>query len=84
MEVNKEIIVGQGANDGRGKLKTDVLILSGGYKGKVKDMTDQVLFDQLVFDTSCKRWQMKKWKDECAALNFRYHDCQDRAFVMEW
>ena len=84
VEVNKEIIVGQGANDGRGKLKTDVLILSGGYKGKVKDMTDQVLFDQLVFDTSCKRWQMKKWKDECAALNFRYHDCQDRAFVMEW
>ena len=84
VEVNKEIIVGQGTNDGRGKLKTDVLILSGGYKGKVKDISERVASAQVVFDTSCKRWQLKKWKDACAALNIKYHDCQDGAFVMEW
>ena len=66
------------------KLKADVVILSNGAKINLKEMSDAVSFSQVVFDTSNKPWQVKKWKAECEAMNIAYHDCRDKALVMEW
>ena len=65
------------------KLKTDVVILSGA-KCNIKEVGGEFEFSQLVFDTSNKPWRVKKWKEECDSLHVKYHDCRNRAFVMEW
>ncbi|MCW3126244.1 MAG: hypothetical protein JWO03_1902 [Bacteroidetes bacterium] len=65
------------------KLKVDVLILSKGA-GSIRESSDHISFSQVVFDTSNRPKQIIKWIAECDELKIKYHDCRERAFVMEW
>lgn len=62
----------------------DVLIVSDGYSGTIAALKTCAVWSKMVFDTSLKPWQLKKWKEECEKAGIAYHDCTDKAFVLKW
>ena len=65
------------------KLKADVVILSGNTKNTIEAIKQSIDFKELVFDSSNKPYQVKKWKDDCEKMKIRYHDCRAHAFEMD-
>lgn len=65
-------------------INTDVIVVSSGYTGSIAMLHDYAHWRQLVFDTSVKPWQLKKWKEECDEAGLPYHDCTAKAFVLRW
>lgn len=44
----------------------------------IPDLTQIFSFQQLIFDTSNKKWVVEKWKKECQALNINYYDVAEK------
>ncbi len=65
-------------------LHVDVLIVSKGYTGTIAALRSCASWKVLVFDTSLRPWQLKKWKEECDAAGMAYHDCAESAFQLKW
>jgi competence protein ComEC len=64
------------------KLKVDVAILSDNVKIPIEDIVKEIDVPLLVFDTSNRPVQIKKWKESCGVLHIKYHDCREKAFEM--
>ena len=64
------------------KLKVDVAVLSGNVQISIDDIVKEIDVPLLVFDTSNRPVQIKKWKESCEALHIKYHDGKDKAFDM--
>jgi competence protein ComEC len=65
------------------KANVDVLILSGNPKLDLEEASKNIACKKLVFDTSNKPARMKKWLEQCLELHIDYHDCRERAFIMD-
>ena len=65
------------------KLKADVVILSGNTKNTIDEISQQIDFNEVVFDTSNKPVRIKHWMEECEKMKIRYYDCRDKAFEMD-
>ena len=76
--IDKELKVRQAA-----KLRADVVILSGNNKSTIDEIIKSIDLKELVFDSSCRPFQVKHWKEDCEKLKIKYHDCRDRAFEMD-
>ena len=73
--INKELKIRRTA-----KLKADIVIISGNNKSTIDEIMKCVDLRELVFDSSCRPHQVKKWKEDCEKLKIKYHDCRDKAF----
>ena len=73
--IDKELIGRQAA-----KLRADVVILSGNNKGTMDEILKSIDLKELVFDSSCRPYEVKKLKEDCEKLKVKWHDCRDSAF----
>ena len=66
------------------KLKVDLVILSHSpkvYLEKLKRLCD---FDEVIFDSSNKKWKVDYWKKDCAKMKIKYWDVLERgAYVKD-
>lgn len=68
---------------GEEKVKVDILLLRNTPKVKLKDLSQIIDFQLLVFDASNKRWRVDDWKAECDELGLDYYDVdEDGALVV--
>lgn len=77
---NKRILVpGPGTNFNAldQPVDVDIIILSGRVKSSVTLIQQSFRAKQYVFDGSCPRWKMQRWKNECDSLHLRRHSVQD-------
>lgn len=65
------------------RLKVDVVILSHNPKVYLENLKKIIDFDEVVFDTSNKRWRINYWKKDCEQLKLKYHDCAEYAYLRE-
>ncbi len=56
------------------KLKLDYIILSNNVYVDIADLVQLFDFKAIIFDSSNKPWRIKKWTEQCNALNISYHD----------
>jgi competence protein ComEC len=51
----------------------------------MQNLTQMFSFQQIIFDTSNKKWVVEKWKKECEALNINYYDVGEKgAWVLKF
>lgn len=62
------------------KLKADIVILSHSPQNTINEIAKRIDFKELVFDTSDRPFQVKRWIEECEKLKLKYHDCRNSAF----
>lgn len=66
------------------KLKVDLVIISHSPKIYLNELQKLFDFNEVVFDTSNKKWRVKKWKDDCAKLKIKFWDVSERgAYVKD-
>ena len=67
------------------KLKTDLVIISGNTKVSIPVLKKSIDFDEVVFDSSCKPANRKRWKKDCSNLNINYYDVNtEGAYVWDF
>jgi competence protein ComEC len=59
-------------------LLCNYIIIRESPKLNIQDLTQIYTFQQLVFDTSNKKWLVEKWKTECQKLNINYYDVSEK------
>jgi competence protein ComEC len=59
-------------------LLCNYIIIRESPRLNIQDLTQIFSFQQLVFDTSNKKWVVEKWKKECQKLNINYYDVAER------
>jgi competence protein ComEC len=60
------------------KLKVDLLILSHSPKVYLKNLKKMIEFDEVIFDSSNKKWKIDYWKKDCAEMKIKYWDVSER------
>ncbi len=70
-------------NSGR-KLKTDYLLIRGDPYLSIPDLAKNFDFERLIFDASCKPWDIDQWIEEAEELGVDYYSVKDQgAFIIE-
>ncbi len=65
-------------------VQADLVIVSGNPELNMEQLQQLVGDGQLVFDSSCPAWKIRKWKNECDGLHLRPHSvAEDGAFVFK-
>ncbi len=59
-------------------LSCNYIIIRESPQLNIQDLTQIFAFQQLIFDTSNKKWVVEKWKKECEALNINYYDVAEK------
>jgi competence protein ComEC len=65
------------------KLQVDIVILSYGARCAISDITRNIDFKEIVFDSSNKPSQIKRWVEDCKKIKIKYHDCGKKAFEID-
>ncbi len=60
------------------KLKVDLVILSHNPKVYLENLKKLIEFDELVFDSSNKKWKVDYWKKDCAKMKIKYWDVNEQ------
>ncbi len=60
------------------KLKIDLVILSHSPKVYLENLKKLVDFDEVVFDSSNKKWKVDYWKKDCSKMKIKYWDVTER------
>ena len=55
-------------------LSCHYIIIRESPRLNMRDLIQIFAFQQLIFDTSNKKWLVEKWKKECQELNINYYD----------
>jgi hypothetical protein len=63
------------------RLSLDAVIVSGNQRQQMALIRDMFETKRIIFDTSNKKWRIKKWKAECDAMHLPYYDVAEYAFV---
>jgi competence protein ComEC len=58
----------------KNKLKTDLVILSHSPKIYLNHLKKLVEFDEVIFDSSNKKWRIDYWKKDCTKMKIKYWD----------
>lgn len=56
------------------KIKVDFIIIQNNPNFKMEDISQNLLFEKIIFDTSNSQWKVEKWKTGCQELNIQYYD----------
>jgi competence protein ComEC len=54
------------------------IIIRGTPLLDIHNLTQMFSFQQIIFDTSNKKWVVEKWKKECEVLNINYYDVGEK------
>lgn len=66
------------------KLKIDLLILSHNPKIYLEQLEKLIDFDEVIFDSSNKKWKTERWKKDCAEMKIESWDVSEQgAFVRD-
>lgn len=72
-----------GADTPLNGLKVDILILTGNNRNEMAQMSQIIDANQIIFDTSNKKWRVDQWIKDCKEMRITYHDCRERAYVLD-
>ncbi len=56
------------------KLKVDLVILSHSPKVYLENLKKLIDFDEVIFDSSNKKWKVDYWKKDCEKMKIKYWD----------
>lgn len=56
------------------KMKVDFIIIQNTPNVKIKDISQNFIFEKIIFDTSNSQWKIENWKTDCQELNIQYYD----------
>lgn len=56
------------------KLKVDLVILSYSPKVYLENLKKLIDFDEVIFDSSNKKWKVDYWKKDCEKMKIKYWD----------
>ncbi len=66
------------------KLRTDYLVIRGDPYLSIPDLAKNFDFKRLIFDASCKPWNIDRWIEEAEELGVDYYSVKDEgAFIIE-
>ena len=66
------------------KLKVDLVILSHSPKVYLSELNKVVDFEEVIFDSSNKKWKIDYWKKDCAKMKINYWDVlQQGAYIRD-
>lgn len=60
------------------KLQVDLVILSHNPKVYLENLKKLIDIDEIVFDSSNKKWRIDYWKKDCAKMKIKYWDVSER------
>ncbi len=60
------------------KIKVDLVILSHSPKAYLENLKKLIDFDEVIFDSSNKKWKVDYWKKDCEKLKIKYWDVLER------
>lgn len=60
------------------KLKVDLVILSHSPKVYLENLKKLIDFDEVVFDSSNKKWKVDYWKKDCEKMKIKYWEVNDK------
>jgi len=70
-------------NTGR-RFRTDYLLIRGDPYLSINDLVKNFDFERLIFDASCKSWNIKRWIGEAEELGVEYYSVyHEGAFIVE-
>ena len=64
------------------KQQVDIVILSANINTTIKDLSQSIVFKELVFDSSNRPKRINEWIEECKKAKIKYHNCRDHAFEL--
>lgn len=56
------------------KLNVDIVVLTGNPKIYIDRVQSLVRFNEIIFDSSNKKWRINYWKKDCEKLKIKYWD----------
>lgn len=56
------------------KIKVDFIIIQNNPNFNMEDISQNFIFEKIIFDTSNSQWKIKKWKTSCQKLSIQYYD----------
>lgn len=65
------------------KIKVDFIIIQNNPNFNIEDISQNFIFEKIIFDTSNSQWKVENWKTDCQKLNIQYYDIfEEGAFEM--
>jgi competence protein ComEC len=65
------------------KLRVDLVILSHSPKVYLENLKKLIDFDEVVFDSSNKKWKVDYWKKDCAKMKINYWDVTEQGAYLK-
>jgi len=62
----------------KNKLKVDLVILSHSPRVYLSELKKLVEFNEVIFDSSNKKWRIDYWKKDCAKMKIKYWDVNEK------
>ncbi len=56
------------------KVNVDYIIIQNNPNFKMEDISQNFIFEKIIFDTSNSPWKVENWKTDCQKLNIQYYD----------
>ena len=56
------------------KINVDFIIIQNNPNFQMETISQNFIFEKIIFDTSNSQWKVEKWKTDCQKLNFQYYD----------
>ncbi len=56
------------------KINVNFIIIQNNPNFKMEDISQNFIFEKIIFDTSNSQWKVENWKSDCQKLNIQYFD----------
>ena len=56
------------------KINVNFIIIQNNPNFKMEDISQNFIFEKIIFDTSNSQWKVESWKSACQKLNIQYFD----------